>query len=157
EVVILDATMPVQEALNRSLARDPKMIYDPVLVSPNGGSDVRLLGFTELLRADSRISALRNQQIREILAAVQEGFFLVDRAHRIAAEYSRSVDQILGRADLAGISLPDLIGELLDPQQAELARDYLETLFNPNVIENLVADINPLQSVHLPERDGRVA
>src|SRR5262249_30671713 len=68
EVVILDVNTPVQEALQRSLARDHSLIYDPVLISSNGGSDVRLLGFTELLRADSRISPRRKQPMHAIPA-----------------------------------------------------------------------------------------
>src|SRR5262249_19517825 len=155
EVVILDVNTPVQEALQRSLARDQSLIYDPVLISSNGGSDVRLLGFTELLRADSRISALRNQQMQEILTTVQEGFLLVDRDHRIAAEYSRSTETILQRSDLAGLTLSELARDLLGTDLAELADGYLETLFNPNVIESLVVDINPLKSVRVPERPGR--
>jgi hypothetical protein len=153
--MILNANMPVQEALRESLARDKAMIYEPVLISASGGEDVKLVGFTDLLRADSRISSLRNQQMQEILATVQEGFLLVDRDHRIAWEYSRSVETILGRSDLAGRSLPEVLREFLGGEQAELARGYLDALFNPNVIEKLVADINPLKSVQVPERAGR--
>lgn len=153
--VILDVNTPVQEAVRQSLARDKSMIYEPILISANGPKDVRLVGFTDLLRADSRISALRNQQMQEILATVQEGFLLVDRDHRIASEYSRSVETILGRSDLAGLLLPELLGEFLGGEHAELARSYLETLFNANVIERLVADINPLKSVRVAERAGR--
>ncbi|MBV9493212.1 MAG: Hpt domain-containing protein [Acidobacteria bacterium] len=153
--MILDTSTPVQEALRQSLSRDKSMLYEPILISGNHGKDVRLVGFTDLLRADSRISSLRNQQMQEILATVQEGFLLVDRDHRIASEYSRSVERILGRTDLAHRLLPDLLGEFLGADQAELAFGYLETLFNPNVIEKLVADINPLKSVEVPERDGR--
>jgi signal transduction histidine kinase len=155
DVMILDINTPVQDALRQSLARDKSMIYEPVLISANGAGGVRLLAFNDLLRADSRISSLRNQQMREILATVQEGFLLVDRHHRVGSEYSRSVEIILGRSDLAGWTFPDLLGELLDDEHAELARSYIETLFNPNVIEKLVVDINPLKSVRVPERAGR--
>jgi hypothetical protein len=148
--MILDVRTPIQEALRESLARNKAMLYEPVLVSANGHGDVRLIGFTDLLRADSRISSLRNQQMKEILATVQEGFLLVDRDHRIAGEYSRSVEVILGRSDLAGRSLPELLAELLGPDHAELAHGYVETLFNPNVIEKLVGDINPLKSSTSP-------
>lgn len=153
--MILDVNTPVQEAVRQSLGRDKSMIYEPILISANGPKDVRLVGFTDLLRADSRISSLRNQQMLEILATVQEGFLLVDRDHRIASEYSRSVETILGRSGLAGLFLPLLLGEFLGEDHAELARGYLETLFNPNVIEKLVVDINPLKSVHVPEGAGR--
>jgi signal transduction histidine kinase len=154
-VLILDVNTPVQDALRESLLRDKSMLYEPVLISANGGSDVRLVGFTDLLRADSRISALRNKQMQEILATVQEGFLLVDRDHRIAGEYSRSVQRILGRSDLAGRLLSEVLFELLGEEQAELAHGYLEALFNPNVIEKLVVDINPLKSVQVPARAGR--
>ncbi|HEX2836334.1 MAG TPA: ATP-binding protein [Thermoanaerobaculia bacterium] len=152
--MILDAQTPVQEAVRLSLARDRTMLYEPILVAERADS-VRLVGFTDLLQADSRISFLRNLQMHEILATVQEGFLLVDRDHRIASEYSRSAVSILGRSELAGLRLPDLLGELIGSEGAELARGYLETLFNPNVIEKLVADINPLRTVQVPERDGR--
>lgn len=154
-VRILDVHMPVQEALRESLSRDRSMLYEPVLVSGMAGGDVRLIGFTDLLRADSRISALRNQQMQEILATVQEGFLLVDRDHRIAAEYSRSVEMILGRSQLAGHPLPLVLAELLGSELAELARGYLETLFNPNVIERLVGDINPLKAATVRDAAGR--
>jgi two-component system chemotaxis sensor kinase CheA len=153
-VLILDRNTPVQDALRESLSRDKTMIYEPVLISANGGKEVRLIGFTDLLRADSRISSLRNQQMQEILATVQEGFLLVDRDHRIAGEYSRSVETILGRGDLAGHLVSEVLFELLGEEQAGLAGDYLEALFNPNVIEKLVVDINPLKSVQVPGRAG---
>lgn len=153
--MIFDLHTPVQEAVRRSLTRDKSMVYEPILVSPNGHGDVRLVGFTDLLRADSRISFLRNQQMQEILATVQEGFLLVDRDHRIAAEYSRSVETILGRPNLGGIPLPEILGDLLGDEHAELAHGYLETLFNPNVIEKLIGDINPLKAVATVARDGR--
>lgn len=153
--LILDINTPVQDAVRQSLARDKSMIYEPILISGNGSGDARLIGFPDLLRADSRISFLRNQQMQEILATVQEGFLLVGRDHRIASEYSRSVETILGRSDLSGIAFPDLLGQLLDADRAELTRSYLETLFNPNVIERLVADINPLKSVQISASHGR--
>lgn len=153
--MILDVSTPIQEAVRQSLAREKTLIYEPILISADGQEDVRLIGFTDLLRADSRISVLRNQQMQEILATVQEGFLLVDRDHRIASEYSGSVETILGRSDLAGLRLPELLGDLLGADHAELAHGYLETLFNANVIERLVVDINPLKSVHVADRPGR--
>lgn len=153
--MIFDLHTPVQEAVRRSLTRNKSMVYEPILISANGHNEVRLVGFTDLLRADSRISYLRNQQMQEILATVQEGFLLVDRDHRIAAEYSRSAETILGRPNLGGLSLPEVLGEILGDEHAELAQSYLETLFNPNVIERLVGDINPLNAVAVAARAGR--
>ncbi|HEY2324061.1 MAG TPA: ATP-binding protein [Thermoanaerobaculia bacterium] len=156
-LLILDLELPIQEALRRALGRDRSMMYEPVLTAADGTRDVRLVGFTDLLRADSRISVLRNRQMQEILATVQEGFLLVERDHQIAGEYSASVETIFGRPDVAHRTFSSVIRDLADDERAELAYDYLETLFNPNVIEKLVADINPLVSVTAPARDGRAA
>jgi HPt (histidine-containing phosphotransfer) domain-containing protein len=155
DVTVLDRGLPVQEALRVSLERDRTALYEPILVSADGGKSARLVGFTDLLRADSRISSLRNHQMAEILATAEEGFLLVDRGHRIASEYSRSVETILHRTGLAGRQLEELLGESLGPEFAALAYSYVETLFNPNVIEKLVGDINPLKSVRVAEGAGR--
>lgn len=153
--LIFDVRTPVQEAVRQSLGRDKSMIYEPILIAVNGHSDVQLVSFTDLLRADSRISVLRNQQMEEILATVQEGFLLVDRDHRVAAEYSRSVEAILGCERLGRVPFPQIIAELLGPEPGALAESYLETLFNANVIERLIGDINPLKTVQVPQRGDR--
>ncbi|HEX3581688.1 MAG TPA: ATP-binding protein [Thermoanaerobaculia bacterium] len=156
-LLILDLGLPIQEALRRALERDRSMMYEPVLTAADGTRDIRLVGFTDLLRADSRISVLRNRQMQEILATVQEGFLLVERDHQIAGEYSASVEAIFGRSDIGHHTFSSVIRDLTDDERAELAYTYLETLFNPNVIEKLVADINPLVSVAAPARSNRPA
>jgi signal transduction histidine kinase len=156
-LLILDLDLPIQEALRRALGRDRSMMYEPVLTAADGSRDVRLVGFTDLLRADSRISVLRNRQMQEILATVQEGFLLVERDHRIASEYSASVETIFGRSGFEHQTFPSVIRDLTDDERADLAYSYLETLFNPNVIEKLVVDINPLHAVTAPPRDSRPA
>lgn len=156
EPEVLEAVTPVQTAVRRALSRPAALLYEPLLVRHNQTpSAVSLVAFPDLLQADSRISFLRNLQMQEILATVQEGFLLLERDHRIAAEYSRSAEAILGRSELAGIDLPALLGELAGHHLADLTRGYLETLFNPNVIEKLVGDLNPLRAVEFPARDGK--
>ena len=154
--LILPRETAVQEAVRRALDRPRDLVYEPVIVGGGGGpAALRLIDFQDLLMADSRISALRNQQMNEILSTVQEGFLLVDRGHHVASEYSRSIETIFGHREIAGRRLPALLTDLLGPARAELGRDYLETLFNPNVIERLVTQINPLSRVEAKQRaDG---
>ncbi|MEM1202189.1 MAG: ATP-binding protein [Acidobacteriota bacterium] len=149
EPLLLDVDTPVQDAVGRALERPRSLIYEPVIVQGlrRGRRELRLIDFPDLLRADSRISTLRNRQMQEILSTVQEGFLLVDGEHRIAAEYSRSIEVLFGSSGLADRRLPAVLAEILPEASAQLARDYLGVLFNPNVIESLVADINPLQRV----------
>ena len=148
EPLLLPSETPIQEAVGRALERPRELIYEPVIVE-NGqaGRRVRLVDFQDLLMADSRISTLRNQQMRQILSTVQEGFLMVDRDGTIASEYSRSIQSIFDTRQIGGRAFQDLLTSCLGSERAELGRGYLDTLFNPNVIEKLVTKINPLIQV----------
>ncbi|MEM6455454.1 MAG: ATP-binding protein [Acidobacteriota bacterium] len=158
---IFDPAVPIQAVVQRSLERPAVQLYEPVVrrESPSGDGSpaLTLVDFPDLLRADARISALRNAQMKQILATVREGFLLIDRQHRIAAEYSASVAQMLGREDLADRALPDVLAPMIGPEKAELCRDYLGILFDPNAIENLIASINPLREIEARRPQDRAA
>jgi len=91
--LVLSSRMPIQRAVLEALQRPRTLIYEPVIVS-DGPTDLNLVDFPDLLRADSRLSELRNQQMSQILETVREGFLLVDPDHRIASEYSKSIEGI---------------------------------------------------------------
>lgn len=147
--LILDDRTPVRDAVQMALLRPRELVYEPVIMEArgSGGGALRLLDFQDLLLADSRISGLRNDQMRQILGTVQEGLFLVGRDRIIAAEHSLSIESIFCLRSVAGQRFEDLLAGPLGPELASLGKGYLETLFNPNVIERLVADINPLAQV----------
>ena len=156
EPLILEDRTQIQEAVGRALRRPRALIYEPIVVrsSPSSGRGIAVVDFPDLLRADSRISALRNTQMEQILATVEEGFMMVDGEGRIATERSASVGKIFGADPKAGMPLPDFLEPLLGQEKAELCKGYLATLFNPNVIEKLVADINPLLRAQVQTRNG---
>lgn len=156
EPLLLGESTPIQDAVGRALERPRELIYEPVIVRAGARGDViRLVDFQDLLMADSRISILRNQQMGQILSTVQEGFLLVDQDRCIATEYSRSIQEIFATKNISGRPFEDLLLSCLGAERAELGRGYLETLFNPNVIEKLVTKINPLlQVVALTPGDG---
>ena len=52
-----------------------------------------------------------------------------------------------GTRAIAGRRFSDLLGDFLEPERCELAQGFLSTLFDSNVIESLVARINPLARV----------
>lgn len=149
EPLVLEAATPIQEAVGRAVTRPRALLYEPVIV--RHGAALRLVDFPDLLLADSRISSLRNSQMRQILGTVQEGFLLVDRDETVAAEYSDWVKTLFaalpGGGEIAGRPFAELLEALLGPEKAELGRDYLLTLFDPNVMERWIADINPLKKV----------
>ncbi len=143
EPLVLDAATPIQEAVAFAVLRPRALLYEPVIV--RHAATLRLVDFPDLLLADSKISALRNQQMRQILTSVQEGFLLVDRDDRVAAEYSAWLSNVFGPGELGGRSFAALLASILGEDKAALGHDYLQTLFDPNVMERWVADINPLK------------
>ncbi|MEM9554015.1 MAG: ATP-binding protein [Acidobacteriota bacterium] len=150
DLLVVPATTQVQAAVRSALSRPRTLVYEPLIISGGRRIDdasLRLVDFQDLLMADARISALRNRQMSQILSTVQEGFLLVDPEHVIAAEYSRSVEDIFATPAIAGRRFEDLLREIVGDERARLGGGYLDTLFNPNVIEKLVTQINPLLRV----------
>lgn len=143
--LLIDASLPIQEAVALAVGRPRALLYEPLIV--RRGEALGLVDFPDLLLADAHISALRNQQMRQILGTVQEGFLLVGRDEKVAAEYSDWVKTLFGPVDIAGWPFERLLATLLGEEKAALGREYLLTLFDPNVMERWVADINPLKKV----------
>jgi two-component system chemotaxis sensor kinase CheA len=153
EPLVLDSAVPIQEAVGHAVTRPRALLYEPLIVRHGGA--LRLVDFPDLLLADSRISALRNRQMRQILSTVQEGFLLVGRDERVAAEYSDWLKTLFGPFEIAGMPFEQLLALLVGEEKAALGREYLQTLFDPNVMERWVADINPLKKIEAPV-DGKI-
>lgn len=145
--LMLPAATPIPEAVRAGLQRPRELVYEPVVVAAEPSRLARLVDFEDLLLADSRVTQLRNLQMRQILSTVHEGLLLVGPDHRIANEHSDSVQAIFDTVHVAGRRLEELLGEGLDEERCTLAADYLDTLFDPRIIESLVVKVNPLMRV----------
>lgn len=108
-----------------------------------------------LLESDRQIEAAR-QETREILDTVREGLFLLDRDGHLGIQQSRSLPELFGRPVAPGLKFDELIAQLLEPEQQEAARDYIDLLFNRKVKPALLEELNPLREVTLAAgQDGR--
>jgi two-component system, chemotaxis family, sensor kinase CheA len=154
--LVLPGELRIEEAVRRGLERPRELVYEPLVVDLAGddrpGAGVRLIDFEDLLAADARVTLLRSEQMKQILATVREGLLLIDRNHRIGLEYAGSAEAILETTSLAGRKLPEVLAGLLDAERTQLAAEYLDMLFDPRVIESLITKINPLLKV-----EGRFA
>ena len=149
--LLLPAAMGIEEAVRSGLDRHPELVYEPLVValsaSPAPGLGARLVDFETLLVADSKLTLLRNAQMGQILDTVRDGLLLISRDQTVLGEYSRSVETLFGTRSIAGRQFHDLLGDIVAPELCELAQGFLSTLFDTNVIEALVAGINPLARV----------
>lgn len=162
-VLEIDGRSSIRAAVERGLGRPRELLYEPIVVrfTPSGepGTGAVLVDFEDLLIADSRLSNLRNLQMGQILDTVGEGLLLIRDDRRLSSECSRFAQKLLGTSSLAGRTLPELLFERLDAETCRLAEEFVEVLFRPDVIENLVTGLNPLSRVVLrnPGAAPRVA
>ncbi|NNM67407.1 MAG: hypothetical protein HKM06_05305, partial [Spirochaetales bacterium] len=90
-----------------------------------------------------------------ILRNVQEGICLVDSSFQITGRYSDSLEELLDREELQGLSLADYFERVLPQREAQAVRDYLAMFFQARVNTSLLKEINPLSDVRLTTPRGR--
>lgn len=102
----------------------------------------------QLLIADDEVEIAR-QHTTEILDTVHEGLFLINKDFVIFDEYSKSVETILNQTNLRGKTLIHILDKNISSQDLENVKLYIEQLYNPWVVEELIQDLNPLQQVKI--------
>jgi signal transduction histidine kinase len=152
-----EPSVPVSEAVRLGLTRHRALVYEPIIVRTPGAPGAlgaKLVDFHDLLLADSHLTRLRAHQTRQILATVREGLLLVGPDRRLLGEHSNSIAELLGTRRIGGRTLPDLLAEGLDAERCDLAASYVDSLFEPRVIERLIAQVNPLLEATWRGRSG---
>ena len=154
--LILESGCEIPEAVERCLARPRDYVYEPFLVYHQPDEQYRLCSFQVLLLAATQIAALRARQMEQILDSVTDGLLVIDRKFEVGGEYSRAVEKILERDDIANQSLLKVIEPLVDPTTVEQLKDYLGVLFDPKLIDRLIKSINPAKQLtaQFSSRDG---
>jgi two-component system chemotaxis sensor kinase CheA len=156
-VLTLSIDCGIQEAVERCLNRSPAQIYEPFLVTEPESSRFCICSFQSLLLASAQIAALRNRQMAQILDSITEGLLLIGLDGCIGPEYSKAVERIFERRDLAGESFLDLVRPLLDSVLFEQGSEYVDVLFNPDLIDDLIKEVNPWREmvVSFPPDSGK--
>jgi HPt (histidine-containing phosphotransfer) domain-containing protein len=156
--LVLPSSLAIREAVRRGLDRARELVYEPLVVYRDEpgrpGPRVRLVDFEDLLLADSHLSTRVNAQMRQILETVREGLLMIAPDGTVADERSTSVARILGLDLPGGSNLFATLERLLGPARCQLARDYVGILCRPQVIEELVGKLNPLETVELATPTG---
>src|SRR5690606_36216734 len=89
------------------------------------------------------------EQTRDILRTVKEGFFLLDANYRIGAVWSQALTHMFGRQDFAGLAFEDLPRDLVPEPTLVTATKYIKLLWGDRAQENLIRSINPLNQLEI--------
>ena len=94
------------------------------------------------------------EQTRDILTTVREGFFLLDADYRIGSVWSDALTRMFGRKDFAGLTFEELLSNLVPPSTLATATKYIKLLWGERAHENLMKSINPLGQLEITVDNG---
>lgn len=112
-----------------------------------------LFHFVKQLRRNDQALEEAKQETDQILTTVNQGIFLLDQNMRIGTQYSKELEVLFCRHDLAHQDFIDLLGVHVSKRTLQLVKDYIGLLLKRHVNENLVADLNPLDRVEMSFQD----
>lgn len=156
--------------MNEEFAKLTSSVYDNATTTATVIRIIQILGILTILgyfvvfltvflrrlqETDAQLENAR-QQTTEILNTVTEGLFLIDKNLIISDEYSRSLENIVNKQNLRGKTLIELLKGSVSDQDLENAKLFIEQLYNPWVVEELIQDLNPLRKIKMnrPNQDG---
>src|SRR5262249_15429831 len=84
------------------------------------------------------------EQTRDILKTVREGFFRLDANYRIGWVWSEALTRMSSRNDSGGLRFEALLKDLVAPATLATAMKYIKLLWGDRAHENLMKSINPL-------------
>jgi len=112
--------------------------------------------YLQLNRArHERAAREAQEQTRDILKTVREGFFLLDADYKIGSVWSEALTQIFDRSDFAGLAFEKLLADRVPPATLATAVKYIKLLWGDRAHENLMKSINPLGQLEISMDNGR--
>jgi two-component system chemotaxis sensor kinase CheA len=94
------------------------------------------------------------EQTRDILKTVKEGFFLLDADYRIGSVWSDALTRQFGKRNFAGLSFEELLEGLVPASTLATATKYIKLLWGERAHENLMKSINPLGQLEVHVDNG---
>ncbi|HEY6825096.1 MAG TPA: Hpt domain-containing protein, partial [Steroidobacteraceae bacterium] len=111
--------------------------------------------YFQLSRArHERAAREAQEQTRDILKTVREGFFLLDAHYRIGAVWSEALTRMFSRNDFAGLTFEELLADLVPQATLATAMKYIKLLWGDRAHENLMKSINPLGQLEITMDNG---
>lgn len=97
------------------------------------------------------------KQSQVVFENVEQGIFLLNREHKISRLYSKAMQTIFNTKTIAGETLVNFMRTLLIPRDLEALEMFMKHLFNPEIDEDVVNQLNPVEQVKIfTESNGMV-
>jgi two-component system, chemotaxis family, sensor kinase CheA len=107
-------------------------------------------GWFQLTRGRSeRMAKDAQEQTKDILKTVKEGFFLLDADYKIGTVWSDALTRMFGRSDFSGLAFEELLKKLVPPATLATATKYIKLLWGERAHESLMKSINPLGQLEI--------
>lgn len=100
----------------------------------------------ELIGKNLDLKYAQNEKDR-ILQNVEEGLFLMNDKRIIQSQYSSALLKILQTESPSGKNFLKCIAAYLPEKHVNLTKEYLELIFDPEIDEDLILGLNPLQKL----------
>jgi signal transduction histidine kinase len=104
-----------------------------------------------------RMAKDAQEQTKDILKTVKEGFFLLDADYKIGTVWSDALTRMFGRSDFSGLAFEELLKKLVPPATLATATKYIKLLWGERAHESLMKSINPLGQleIHVENAQGQ--
>lgn len=103
---------------------------------------------SELLKSRDNLS-LAKKETDNILDNVAEGLFLINNKFKIESQYSKALEAIFEQNKLGEINFLKFIEDRAHAKAFENTNQYMEIMFDNNVHEETINELNPLSEVEL--------
>ena len=97
------------------------------------------------------------KQSEVILENVQQGIFLLDKDFKISSQYSKATESIFDNRFIAGENFANFMRPLIIPRDLEALEMFMRHLFNDDMDEEVVNQLNPVEEVKIfTDNDGAI-
>ena len=98
------------------------------------------------------------KQSEVVFQNVQQGIFLLDRRFRISKLHSKAMETIFDRRKIGGENFANFMRPLIIPRDLEALEMFMRHLFNADMDEEVVNQLNPIEQVKIyTETNGVVS
>jgi HAMP domain-containing protein/signal transduction histidine kinase len=98
------------------------------------------------------------QVSKVVFENIQQGIFLLDKNFKISKFHSKAMEQIFDNKHIAGENFASFMRPLIIPRELEALEMFMRHLFNEDMDEDVVNQLNPVEQVKIyTENNGVVA